>query len=397
MEKAGTVIRRSGVKLRTSIGGSGHADLQMAIGQLKDAKATHKAYLQSEAAAWQDLTKWGLRGNDEEGENRAIQDALCQVGEICAAWAEVQREANEALRDFRRHFEMILEGERGVDAAKAALSAAEIRETRVKKDLKKAAKKKATQAEVKELSDKLESAERERDLAQLEVADRDREHQVVKTVRVREGLIKVTQSYVDMSQKCETLFAAANFVASQIPDVSDLDDASEVKYTGSGAAMLAVQTAKERVKNFRRVSRTRRAGDAESRQCDPLDPPPPYTESPSGAWNSAQALPPPPSGRVQDCNMSYDGYGAAAAAGAANPSTSSPYDLRLNSSLPYSLEAAAYKSPQVHSADTSYSSQSFNMSARSSQPLPRLQTGQEDCDEDEEEVGRNLSHLRLQD
>lgn len=72
MEKAGTVIRRSGVRLRTSLGGSSHADLQMAIGQLKDARATHRAFLQSEAAAWQDLTKWALRECEEVG-GRAIQ------------------------------------------------------------------------------------------------------------------------------------------------------------------------------------------------------------------------------------------------------------------------------------------------------------------------------------
>ena len=61
MEKASTVLRRSGVRLRSSLGGSGHGDLQMVIGQLRDAKATQRAFAQSEAAAWQDLTKWSLK------------------------------------------------------------------------------------------------------------------------------------------------------------------------------------------------------------------------------------------------------------------------------------------------------------------------------------------------
>lgn len=76
MDRASTVIRRSGVKLRSSLGvaGGGHADLQMVITQLKDAKASAKSLAQSELAAWQDITKWSLRE-----ENRAIQDALCQV------------------------------------------------------------------------------------------------------------------------------------------------------------------------------------------------------------------------------------------------------------------------------------------------------------------------------
>ena len=60
MEKASTVLRRSGVKLRTSLGGApgNHADLQMVVAQLKDVKASSKASAQSEAAAWQDITKW---------------------------------------------------------------------------------------------------------------------------------------------------------------------------------------------------------------------------------------------------------------------------------------------------------------------------------------------------
>ncbi len=101
MEKASTVIRRSGVRLRTSLGGSNHADLQMVIGQLKDSKATHRAFAQSESAAWQDLTKWSLRDD-----NRAIQDALCQVGELCAVWADVQKTTSDGLRDFRRYDEI---------------------------------------------------------------------------------------------------------------------------------------------------------------------------------------------------------------------------------------------------------------------------------------------------
>ncbi len=192
-----------------------------------------------------------------------------------------------------RHFEMILEGERGVDAARSALDAAEARETRVRKELKKASKRRAAASELAELSGRLAAAERERDLAQLEAFDRAREHEIVKMVRVREGLLKVTQAYVDAAQKCEVLFAANHFIAQQIPDVSDRVDAADVKYTGTGATMQAVLTAKERIKNFRRIRRSfvpgpdhpgaaaaAGAAAACSGAAAALDLPPPYSENP---------------------------------------------------------------------------------------------------------------------
>ena len=38
---------------------------------------------------------------------------------------------------------------------------------------------------------RLSEAEREKDIAQLEVVDRIREHEVVKLIRIKEGLFKV--------------------------------------------------------------------------------------------------------------------------------------------------------------------------------------------------------------
>ncbi len=361
MEKAGTVLRRSGTKLRTSLGGSPHGDLEMAIAQLRDAKATHRAFSQSEAAAWQDVTKWGLREGDEEC-GRAIADALCQIGELSSVWAEAQREHSEALRELRRGFEMVLEGERGVDAARGALSAAEAQEQRQRKELKKAARRRATQTELAELTSRLEECERARCLAAMEVQDRAREHGVVKTVRVREGLIRATQSYVDSAQKCETLFAAAHFVARQIPDVSDAREVGEVKYVGSGDAMRAVRTARDRVKNFRTssgTSRRRSHGGAPpvppppaSLAASAADPPPPYSESL-----------PPAHGALSSNNTSMDssfGLNPTASALPAQSSSftsSSPHhhpgiDPRLNYSMPPPSNSSAldssFKSPYSH-------------------------------------------------
>ena len=44
----------------------------------------------------QDLVKWSLKD-----ENRAIQDALTQVGELFSVWTEVQRELTDHIKEFK--------------------------------------------------------------------------------------------------------------------------------------------------------------------------------------------------------------------------------------------------------------------------------------------------------
>jgi len=55
------------------------------------------------------------------------------------------------IKEFRYQFEMILEGARQLDVARSTLLGAEQKETRIKKELKKAAKK-ATAEEIREMS-----------------------------------------------------------------------------------------------------------------------------------------------------------------------------------------------------------------------------------------------------
>lgn len=57
--------------------------------------------------------------------------------------------------------------------------------------------KKATADEIREMSGRLSEAEREKDIAQMEVVERVREHEVVKLIRIKEGLFKV--NYVKKS------------------------------------------------------------------------------------------------------------------------------------------------------------------------------------------------------
>merc|ERR1719419_1711411 len=191
----------------------------------------------------QDLVKWSLKD-----ENRAIQDALTQVGELFSIWSEVQREFSEHMKDFKHQFDMILEGAKQLDLAKTDLQSAEVKEGKLKKELKKAAKK-ATTEELREMSLKLSEAEREKDLAQLEVVDRVREHEAVKMIRIKEGLFKISEAYIDYAQKCEVLFSAQKEIALQIPDIQDRD-IQDIKYTGA-ARQQSVARAKDQIKRFR--------------------------------------------------------------------------------------------------------------------------------------------------
>ena len=174
----------------------------------------------------QDLVKWSLKD-----ENRAIQDALTQVGELFSIWTEVQRELNDNIKEFKHQFDMILEGAKQLDTARGDLQAAEQKEGKIKKELKKAAKK-ATAEELREMTARLSEAEREKDVAQLEVVDRVREHEAVKMIRIKEGLFKVSEAYVDFAQKADVLFTAQRDIALQIPDVHD-KDIQDIKYTGT--------------------------------------------------------------------------------------------------------------------------------------------------------------------
>jgi len=267
MEKASKALRRSGVRIRSI--GSGYSDLQMVISQLKDVRTASKAFSTAQSSAMQDLVKWSLKD-----ENRAIQDALTQVGELFSVWTEVQRDFSAQIKEFQHQFDMILEGAKQLDFAKAELQSAEQKEGKLKKELKKAAKK-ATAEELRDMSVKLGEAEREKDLAQLEVVDRVREHEAVKMIRIKEGLFKISEAYIDYAQKCDVIFEAQRDIALQIPDVQDRD-IQDIKYTGAGSTQQSVARAKDQIKRFRR--RTTSSSGPHTQLTEDL--PPPYSENP---------------------------------------------------------------------------------------------------------------------
>lgn len=263
MERASKAIRRSGVRLK-SLGG-GHSELNMVISEMKDVRQAAKVFMTAQNSAAQDMTSWAA-GN----ENRAIQDIMSQLAELNTLWTDVQKEFAEHLKKFKHQFEMILEGEKQVDHARTHLAQCEQRELKIRKELKKAAKK-ATVEEINNLEIKLSQAERAKDLAQLEVVERVHENEAVKLIRLKEGLIKVSDAYLEMANKCAIIFSAQKEISHYVPDVHGRD-LHEVKYTGSGATKLAVIKAREKVLQYRQQN-------YRLLPCNPAieDPPPPYT------------------------------------------------------------------------------------------------------------------------
>ncbi|KAH9519350.1 hypothetical protein Btru_075313 [Bulinus truncatus] len=263
MDKAARVVRRSGVKLM-SLGG-GHTDLHVLLSEVKDMRNTAKAFMNVQNTVSQDLLKWAI--NEE---NRALQDVANQLAELNLLWTEVQREFGEHLKEYRYMFEMILEGEKHVTQSKTNFNACEQREMKVRKELKKAFKK-SSSSEIQALELRLSQAERAKDLAQIEVTDRIRENEAVKLIRLKEGLMKLSQAYSDFARKCAVVFDAQQDIVQQLPDVHD-QDLEDIKYTGTGITRFKVQQAKEKVRNYKRNSR-----EHYSIQQKFSEPPPPYT------------------------------------------------------------------------------------------------------------------------
>ncbi|XP_025085604.1 uncharacterized protein LOC112559005 [Pomacea canaliculata] len=263
MDKAARAVRRSSVKLMSL--GAGHADLNVLISEVKDMRTTAKAFMNAQSSASQDLLKWAT--NEE---NRALQDVANQLAELNLVWTEVQREFCEHIKEYRHMYEMILEGEKHLAQCRHNFATCEQREIKIRKELKKAFKK-ATEAELQILENRLAQAERAKDLAQMEVSDRIRENEAVKLIRLKEGLLKVSEAYAAFAKKCSIIFEAQRQIVHLLPDVHT-QDLEDIKYTGSGATKHYVQLAKEKVRQFRHHKYETHAFAHHY-----LEPPPPYT------------------------------------------------------------------------------------------------------------------------
>jgi hypothetical protein len=63
------------------------------------------------------------------------------------------------------------------------------------------------------------------------VSDRIQENEAVKLIRVKEGLLKLSDSYLELAQKCCIIHESHRDVAYQIPDVHN-KELYEIRHTG---------------------------------------------------------------------------------------------------------------------------------------------------------------------
>lgn len=61
--------------------------------------------------------------------------------------------------------------------------------------------------------------------------DRLRENEAVKLIRVKASLLKLSESYLELANKCKVIFEAYSDVAHQLPDVHG-QDLQDIRYTG---------------------------------------------------------------------------------------------------------------------------------------------------------------------
>ncbi|KAL5006622.1 hypothetical protein ScPMuIL_015428 [Solemya velum] len=262
MEKAARAVRRSSIRF-LSLGG-GHSDLHVLISQIKDTRNSAKAFRTAQTAASHDLQRWA--SNEQ---NRAIQDVSNKLTELNVLWNEVQKDFIGRFKECQQMFEMVLEGEKLLSQGRSHLTSCEQKEQKVRRELKKAAKV-ASSDTIRILEARLTQAERSKEVALIEVSDRIRENEAVKLIRVKQGLLRVSEAYIEMGRKCSIIFETQRDIAHQLPDVHGraLED---IKYDGSCATSYYVDLARERLQNYRRQSHQLSSIPSAD------DPPPPYS------------------------------------------------------------------------------------------------------------------------
>lgn len=245
-----------------SLGSGGSADLNVMVSELKDMRESAKGFMNAQNSACQDMMRWAA--NEE---NRAIQDVANHIAELNLLWTDVQKDFIGHLKEYKQMYEMVLEGEKHVSQAKDNLNNYEQKETKLRKDLRKAEKsvfkpkfimfcgsgKRSSEADLRNLESKLHEAQMEREKAEIEVTERIRENEAVKMIRLKEGFVRIADAYIELGKKCSTVFQAQKGVAMEIPDVHG-KELEEVKYTGSSKTQTYLYKAKEKLHSYRRES-----------------------------------------------------------------------------------------------------------------------------------------------
>lgn len=259
MERANQALRRSSVKLKCL--NSGHSDLNMIISDVKEIRSAFKSFHLAQVTTWEDMAKWA---NKEK--TIALQEILHVLLDLCYLWSEVQLDFLAGLKKFKHQFELILESEVLLDKSKTHLYVSEQKDSKVKKELKRATAK-GNIEEAKHLAERQLETQALVKVAQAEVKSKTLENESVKLMLVKESLLNLSSSYLELSDKASLIFQAHKEVAKSIPDVHDRN-IEEIRYPGSEMARNIVLKTKESVHCYKKST------DIESA------PPPPYSSSP---------------------------------------------------------------------------------------------------------------------
>lgn len=263
MDKAGKVLRRSGVRLKNI--NSAHGDLHMVISDLTEVRSLYKSLISAQSLVWEDLLKWA--GKER---NFIIQESLVHFSHLHALWLEVQKEFVVNLKKFKHQFEMILEGEQHIDKSRNHLKTCEQKEAKIKKEIKQC-NSKGTVDSVRILDEKLNESREQVKAAQAEVSSKVDDLEVMKMVMMKDGLNSLSDYYVEMSEKAVIVFEAHKRISEGLPDIKD-QEIHNLKYSNNELAKKTVINTRENILCYRKSSSKVIPSAPNS--------PPPYSSSP---------------------------------------------------------------------------------------------------------------------
>jgi len=202
-----------------------------------------------------------------------------RFNELFSLWTESVKFALDDLKEVRNHFEMILEGEKGVDAAKALVETSEAKEVKLRKEEKKIKKRSNLDCdELKDVQMKIAKTQRDKDYAESEANSKIKENELVKMIRVKEAMKKFCNSQIEICDKSKIMFSAGSELIEQMPELTPQtlnDNILDMTYQGKPQTLQIVMRAKEALNRKPDDHRNQRSPVSEGTASQPIPTSPP--------------------------------------------------------------------------------------------------------------------------
>ncbi|KAK9497217.1 hypothetical protein O3M35_004575 [Rhynocoris fuscipes] len=244
MEKANKALRRSGIRLRSVK--SGHLALKLIISDWKESKNAYKSFISNQETAWSDIVKWAASEH-----NRGLREVLDHVVQLQALWTDVQTQFLTALKKIHHQFEAILESEMQLDKSRALLNTYEQKEMKLSKEFRKASSKSSVD-DLKQIEEKLAEVKVSIQSAQMEVASNTTENESVKMLLMKEGLLNLSNQFIELADKTAIIFKAQRVVAGTLPDAQT--NVQDIKFNGADTCTKVVAQAKKDLNVYKSIS-----------------------------------------------------------------------------------------------------------------------------------------------